>query len=322
MFKKAVRSSVKLKLAITGPSGSGKTYSALKIAQGLGGKIAVIDTENASASLYSDSKGIPEFDTCNVSSPYTVEKYREAIHGAIKAGYETLVIDSISHVWAGEGGLLEQKEILDNRGGRQNSYTNWATITKQHEQFKSEILNADINIIGTMRSKQEYAQIDDNGKKTIRKLGMAPIQRDGIEYEFTIVFDMAMNHTAEVSKDRTGLFDGKIFKPTEETGKEIKRWVESGRHSDAKLVSHDGDASQNDVGNDKRYSAARSNVSDESKNNENPNISAIKSFLGNTLGATKIMFLEELAALYPTKKPVDLSPQELDTIFTAIRRKL
>ena len=227
MFKKAERKQAKLKLALTGPSGSGKTYSGLKIAAGLGKKIAVIDTENDSASLYAGQVGIPEFDTCPISPPYTIEKYRAAIKAAVQAGYDVLVVDSLSHAWQGEGGLLEQKEALDARG-RGNSYTNWATITKQHEAFKSEILNADVHMICTMRSKQEYAQMEENGKKVVKKLGMAPIQRDGMEYEFTVVLDMAMNHTAEASKDRTSLFDGKIFTPSEKVGEALLKWLQGG----------------------------------------------------------------------------------------------
>lgn len=223
-FQKAQRKQAKLKIALTGPSGSGKTYSGLAIATGLGKKIALIDTENCSASLYSDKF---EFDVLELAPPYTIDKYRAAIRDAIKGGYEVLVVDSISHAWAGEGGLLEQKEQLDARGG--NSYTNWGKITKQHEAFKSEILNADIHMICTMRSKQDYSvEKDDKGKTSIKKVGLAPVQRDGMEYEFTAVLDLAMDHSAEASKDRTGLFDRKIFTPTRETGVALSNWLAGG----------------------------------------------------------------------------------------------
>jgi len=223
MFKKAVRSQAKLKLAVIGPSGSGKTFSALKLASGLGKKIAVLDTENGSASLYSEQF---EFDVVSMEPPFTTERYIQVIGEAVKAGYDVLILDSMTHAWAGEGGLLEQKESLDARG-KGNSYTNWATITKKQEIFKSAMLHSPIHIIATMRSKQEYTQIEENGKKTVKKLGMAPVQRDGMEYEFTIVFDIAMNHEAEVSKDRTGLFADKYFRITEETGKTILKWLDS-----------------------------------------------------------------------------------------------
>lgn len=221
MFTPATRTQAKIKAAITGPSGSGKTYSALTIAKSLGGKIAVVDSENGSASLYS---GKFQFDTIVIKPPYTTEKYIEAIEAAEKAGYSSVVLDSITHAWSGEGGLLQQKEQLDQRGG--NSYANWAKITPKQEKFMGKILYSDIHLIATMRSKQDYVLADNGkGKMAPQKVGMAPVQREGTEYEFTVVFDVAMNHEASVSKDRTGLFDGKLFKITEDTGKSILNWL-------------------------------------------------------------------------------------------------
>jgi hypothetical protein len=223
-FKKAVRTQVKLKIAITGPSGAGKTMSGLLIAQGMGKKIAVIDTENSSASLYADRFN---FDTLCIYAPYTVQKYIDAMKAAEQAGYEVLVIDSLSHCWIGEGGLLAEKEALDARGG--NSFANWASISKKHELLKSAILNANINMICTIRSKQDYAQEkDERGKTVIKKVGLAPQQRDGLEFEFGVVFDLGMDHQASVSKDRTSIFDGTIFKPDQDTGKQLMTWLSSG----------------------------------------------------------------------------------------------
>jgi len=221
MFKKAERTQQKLKIAITGPSGSGKTYSALRLAVGIGKKIALIDTENESASLYSDRF---DFDVAKISPPYTTEKYSKAIFEAINAGYECLIIDSISHAWASQGGLLDQKQQLDDRGGK-NRFTNWASITKKQERFVGDMSHADIHMICTMRSKQDYILQDVDGKSTPKKVGMAPIQRDGMEYEFTTVFDIAMNHEAEVSKDRTGIWGDQFFMITEETGKTFINWL-------------------------------------------------------------------------------------------------
>lgn len=225
LFKKAERKQSFLKLAITGPSGSGKSLSALLIARGLvgpTGRIAGIDTENGSLSLYSDRV---EFDVLEIEPPFTVYKYAEAIEAAVKAKFDVLVIDSLTHAWAGEGGLLDKKESLDS-AGRGNGYTNWARITKEHEALKSRILQSNIHVVATMRSKQDYVLVDEKGKQVPKKVGMAPIQREGMEYEFTTVFDMAMNHSAEVSKDRSGLFDGKVFTPTPETGEALARWLE------------------------------------------------------------------------------------------------
>lgn len=220
-FKKAERRQTKLKLAITGVSGSGKTYSALRLAKGLGGKVALIDTENGSASLYSDRF---EFDVMEISAPYSNEKYLAAMQTAQKAGYNVLIIDSLSHQWAGEGGILNRKEQLDARGG--NSFANWAKMTPEHEKFKAAILHADMHVIGTIRSKTEYTLSEnDKGKIQPKKVGLAPVQRDQMEYEFTVVFDVAMNHEADISKDRTGLFAGKIFQITEETGEQLVTWL-------------------------------------------------------------------------------------------------
>lgn len=227
-FQKAERKKVPLKLALTGPSGSGKTFSALLLASGIGKKIAIIDTENGSASLYAGMKTGPlvgiDFDVLDLEPPYTITKYAEGIKAAEDAGYDVLIIDSISHAWAGEGGLLSKKEALDARGGRQNQYTNWAPITKEHELFKSRLLNSKIDLICTMRSKQDYVLENKDGKQTPRKVGMAPIQREGMEYEFAVVFDIAMDHSAAASKDRTAMFDGMIAQLTRETGRQMSAW--------------------------------------------------------------------------------------------------
>jgi hypothetical protein len=222
MFQQAKRQQAFLKMALTGPSGSGKTMSALLMASGLGSKIAVLDSENGSASLYSS---VVDFDTAPLSPPFTTEKYIQAIQFAEKNGYDVLIIDSLTHAWSGPGGLLEQKEQMDSRGG--NSFANWAKITPKHNALMSAILHSKVHVIATMRSKQDYVLADKNGKQVPQKVGLAPQQREGAEYEFTTVLDIAMNHEAESSKDRTGLFDGKLFKITKETGIALKNWLDS-----------------------------------------------------------------------------------------------
>ncbi len=244
MFQKADKRQGRLRLALTGPSGSGKTFSALLIATGIieamkklgldtGKGIAVIDTENGSALDYADRPEFPYgFDHCKIDPPYTIQKYLTTMGAAYAGGYAVVVVDSLSHAWAGEGGLLQKKEAMDSRGG--NQYTNWAPITKEHEQLKAIILSNKIHLIAGMRSKQDYVvEENDKGKKAPRKVGMAPVQREGMEYEFTAVLDLGMDHSAHVSKDRTGLFDGQIFKPTKETGIELLNWRMSGKPEEA-----------------------------------------------------------------------------------------
>lgn len=229
-FRKAERRKAKLRLGLVGPAGSGKTYGALLIAMGLGGKIALIDTENGSGDLYAH---LGNYDVCTLDAPYTVQKYLTAIDEAERAGYDVLIIDSLSHAWAGEGGLLDQQgKIADS--GRGNSYTAWRQVTPWHNKLVEAMLTSKCHIIATMRAKTEYVQEkNDKGKTEIKKVGMAPVQRDGMDYEFGVVFDLDVNHNATVSKDRTTLFDGQIFRPSQKTGETLRNWLESGADSPA-----------------------------------------------------------------------------------------
>ena len=227
MFVKAERKKAKLRLAMLGPSGSGKTYSALLIAHGLGGPIALIDTERKSGSLYAH---LCDYDVCDIEPPYTPDKYVKAIREAEHAGYNVVIVDSLTHAWAGQGGLLEE---VDKRKGRGNDFTAWRDITPMHNALVDSMLQSGCHVIATMRTKQEYVLVDENrnGKnvKVPKKVGMAPVQRDGMEYEFTVVFDMDLDrHVATASKDRTSLFDGKVFTPGVDTGKELVAWLETG----------------------------------------------------------------------------------------------
>jgi hypothetical protein len=234
LFNKAERKRAKLKIALTGPSGAGKTYSALLMAKGFGGKVAVIDTEKGSASLYAGNKDIGvDFDVLEIEPPFRTKKYIQAMQAAIDEGYDTLIVDSITHAWAGEGGLLQQKEEID-AAGRGNSYTNWAKITKDHEAFMSAILQLPINMIVTMRSKMEYVlEQNDKGRAAPKRVGMAPVQRDGVIYEFSVVYDIAINHMAQVSKDRTGIYDDTFFKITADHGRELIDWINTGTSESA-----------------------------------------------------------------------------------------
>lgn len=222
MFKKAERKQAKLRLALAGPSGSGKTYSALLLAMGLGGRIAVLDTEHGSASLYAD---LVDFDAMELHAPYSPERYIEVIVAAELAGYDTLIIDSYSHEWTGSGGCLEQNETVAHQKFRGNTWAAWNETTPRHRKLTDKILTSSMHIICTMRSKTETVQ--GEGKK-ILKLGMKSEQRDGTDYEFTVVLDLTHDgHTATASKDRTKLFDQPEL-ISADTGRRLLAWLNSG----------------------------------------------------------------------------------------------
>jgi hypothetical protein len=222
-FTKAQRKRAKLRLALSGPAGSGKTYSALLLAQGLGGKIAVIDTERGSASLYSD---LVEFDTLELNPPYAPERFIDAINAAATAGYEVCILDSITMEWSGSGGCLEINEQLAQARYRGNTWSAWNETTPRHRDFLDAIMQAPMHVIATMRSKTETVQGED---KKVKKIGMKSEQREGAEYEFSVVFDLEhSNHYAIATKDRTRLFLGDPFVITPDTGKKLAAWLDAG----------------------------------------------------------------------------------------------
>lgn len=230
VFKKAEKTKSKLRLALSGPAGAGKTYSALRLAVGLlppEGKIAVLDTENGSAQLYADQFN---FDVLELAPPYHPFRFIEAIAAAEQAGYDILIMDSITHEWKGQGGVLDLHAQATKTVARGNSFNAWSVASPLHQAFIDAIIRSKIHIIATMRSKTGYSQGEENGRKYVRKMGLSPEQRDGIEFEFTTVMDMEPDgHYAISSKDRTGLFSADApFLITEETGKQIKAWLETG----------------------------------------------------------------------------------------------
>ncbi|MFW6179741.1 MAG: ATP-binding protein [Desulfohalobiaceae bacterium] len=225
MFRKAEKRQAKLRMALIGPSGSGKTYSSLLVAKGLGGPIAMIDTEQGSGELYAD---LADYDVARLTPPFTPQRYIQAIQEAEKAGYNVLIIDSLSHAWAGQGGLLE--EVDKRKAAQKNQFTAWRDVTPMHNALVEAMLQSSCHIIATMRSKTAYDfQKDDKGQLKPVKIGLAPVQRDGMEYEFTVVMDLENEkHMASSTKDRTSLFDGQYFVPSQETGQTLRQWLESG----------------------------------------------------------------------------------------------
>lgn len=228
-FQKAERKKSKLRLALTGPSGSGKTYGALLVGKGLGGKIAVIDTEKGSAALYSH---LVDFDVLDLEPPYTPERYRQAVKLAVDNGYNVVIIDSITHEWSGSGGCLELNDEITKAKYRGNTWSAWNDTKARHRAFIDDLLACPAHVIVTMRSKTETAQVEVNGRKQVQKLGMKSEQNDGIEYEFTTVLDLVHDGNFAIpSKDRTGLFppNSNPFKLSENIGQELAEWLESGK---------------------------------------------------------------------------------------------
>lgn len=222
-LRKAQRQQAKIKLAMEGVSGSGKTMSALLLASGMAdwSKIAVIDTENHSADLYAH---LGEYNVLQLSKPFTPERYIAAIACCEEAGMEVIIIDSITHEWDGSGGILDQHGNMPG-----NSFTNWAKMTPRHNAFVQKILDSPCHVISTIRTKQDYVLSEKNGKMVPEKIGLKGITRDGMDYEFTIVFDLDIRHLAKASKDRTGLFmDQPESIVTPEFGKKILQWCNSG----------------------------------------------------------------------------------------------
>lgn len=216
-LQQAQRQQAKIKMALQGPSGSGKTMSALLLAIGITNdwnKVAVIDTEKSSAHLYAN---LGNYKVVTLQSPYSPENYIEAITICEKAGIEVIIIDSISHCWQY---LLDFHSSLTG-----NSFQNWSKVNPHLDAFIDKILHSPCHIIATMRTKQAYVLSLKDGKYIPEKVGLKSVFRDGVDYEFTIVFDIDIKHNAVASKDRSQLFMGKPeFMITPAIGKKILSW--------------------------------------------------------------------------------------------------
>lgn len=225
-FVKATKKQSKLRLSLIGPSGSGKTYSALAIASHLGSKLAVIDTERGSASKYA---GEFSFDKLELSN-FHPQKYIDGIKEAQDAGYDVLVIDSLSHAWMGKDGALELVDKAAKRQQSQNTYTAWKEVTPLQNALVDAILQSNMHVIVTMRAKTEYVmETNERGKSVPRKIGMAPVQRDGMEYEFDVVADMDLDNNMIVSKSRCKDLNGLVVpKPGKNVADTLLNWLTDG----------------------------------------------------------------------------------------------
>jgi len=224
-FIPAKREQGKARIALVGPSGSGKTWTALSIASGLAptGRIAVIDTEHGSASKYA---GLWEFDVLCLDT-FAPERYIAAIKAAEAAGYDVVVIDSLSHEWVGPGGALEMVDAETIRSKSTNSYTAWRKVTPEHNRLFDTIIRCNSHVVATLRTKTEYViEKDDRGKAVPRKIGLAPITREGADYEFDVVAEMDLDHLLIVTKTRCPDLDGlAVRKPDKSFGEQVRAWL-------------------------------------------------------------------------------------------------
>ena len=228
MFQRATKEQAKLRVAIDGPAKSGKTYTALVLAKAViekfGGRIALIDTERGSASKYAD---LFDFDVVELND-YHPDQFMKAIKAAAgSGGYSVLVIDSLSHEWMGERGVLQ---LVDQAQAKQaNKFAAWRVPSGLHTKLVDSMLQADIHLIATMRSKMAYEQVEERGRKVIRKVGLEPVQRSGMEYEFDVLISIDIEHQATVSGSRCPAMDSlSVNKPDGGFFTPLLDWVSEG----------------------------------------------------------------------------------------------
>lgn len=235
VFKKATKRAAKLRLALIGPAGSGKTYTGLLVASRLGARVAVIDTEKGSASKYAD---LFDFDVLELES-FAPQQYVEALRAAESAGYDVVVVDSLSHAWVGKGGALEMHDnaVARQKGG--NSFTAWRDVTPHHNSLVEALVQSTCHVIATMRAKTEYVSEKDErtGRTSVRKVGLAPVQRDGMEFEFDVVCDMDQENRLAVGKTRAPRLSGKVYhRPGDDFAGELLSWLSSGEPTEEKAA--------------------------------------------------------------------------------------
>ena len=225
-FMKATKKALKGRMAIIGPTGSGKTYTALAIATAMCRKVAVADTESKSASKYAD---LFKFDVIEMDE-FSPQTYIAGIEAAEAAGYDGLVIDSLSHAWSGKGGALEMVDNVAKRTNTGNNFAAWREVTPWHNKMIDKMIRSKLHFFVTMRSKMEYVmEKDAGGRTTVKKVGLQPIQREGMEYEFDVVGDVNTEHDFVVTKTRCPQLDGRVY---QKAGKDVASifaaWLDAG----------------------------------------------------------------------------------------------
>jgi energy-coupling factor transporter ATP-binding protein EcfA2 len=224
-FTKATKKAAKGRIAIDGPSGSGKTYTALTIAGVLGDRIAVIDTEHGSASKYAD---LFNFDTLNLHR-YSPQILIDALKAAGDAGYEVVVVDSLSHFWMGTDGMLEQVDKAAKRAGG-HGMSGWKEMRPVERQMVEALLAYPGHVICTLRVKTDWVEGENaRGKRQMMKVGTKAEQREGLEYEFDLVASMDLSNELTVGKSRCPALSGEIVdRPGIEFAKTFKAWLDDG----------------------------------------------------------------------------------------------
>jgi hypothetical protein len=224
-FSKATKKAAKGRIAIDGPSGSGKTYTALMIASELSGRIAVIDTEHGSASKYAD---IYSFDTLHLDR-YSPQILIDALGAAAVAGYEVVVVDSLSHFWMGTDGMLEQVDKAAKRSGG-HGMSGWKEMRPVERQMVESLLAYPGHIICTLRVKTDWVEGENaRGKRVMQKVGTKAEQREGLEYEFDLVASMDLSNELTVGKSRCPALAGEIVaRPGRAFAETFKAWLDDG----------------------------------------------------------------------------------------------
>lgn len=222
-FTKATKGKKPVRLVLGGPSGSGKTFTALTFAKYLESltskPTAAIDTEHYRMSLYADKFN---FNVNDYEPPFDPRDLIKEIHNAEKEGFGQLIVDSSTHFYSGDGGLLEivQNAAKTSYGG--NQYAGWAVGTPIQNDLIDAIIRSPLHMIFCIRAKQGYVEAERNNRKTYEKAGMELQQRDGFEFDFDFSLMMDMDNNATVSKGMgyvpTGMY---IKKPDEKTIEKI-----------------------------------------------------------------------------------------------------
>lgn len=241
---KAKREQIKVPIMLTGASGSGKTVSSLILAKGIvekkypdlpdsehWEKIGVIDTEHKRSMLYADSTvagvEIGSFLHIDLEAPFSVGRYTQAFKLLKDSGVEVIIVDSLTHAWSGEGGILEEVE-RQGKGNPKLQMVAWSKVKPLEKEFQRLVTGNSVYVIGTTRSKQAYEmEKDDNGRTQVRKVGLKSDQKDALEYEFAIVLRMDEFHNTEATKDNSNMFN-EPFLISKEIGHKIYEWSSEG----------------------------------------------------------------------------------------------